>query len=100
MTNCPNCGAVITGPQCEYCDTRFDINPVLYTPKKIVDQTDQYLDKAVHKKLKGKQQYLKRRLEIENELLRQKTNCLADSAAIKELYESALKAMRSYSGTY
>lgn len=23
MTNCPNCGAVITGPICEYCDTRF-----------------------------------------------------------------------------
>ena len=24
-TNCPNCGAVITGPKCEYCDTRFDL---------------------------------------------------------------------------
>ena len=23
MTNCPICGAVITGPQCEYCGTRF-----------------------------------------------------------------------------
>lgn len=24
ITNCPNCGAVITGPICEYCDTRFE----------------------------------------------------------------------------
>ena len=23
MTNCPNCGAPITGPSCEYCGTRF-----------------------------------------------------------------------------
>ena len=23
MTNCPNCCAVITGPICEYCGTRF-----------------------------------------------------------------------------
>lgn len=25
QTNCPNCGAVITGPECEYCGTRFNI---------------------------------------------------------------------------
>lgn len=31
MTNCPNCGAVITGPQCEYCGTRF---PNYISPKK------------------------------------------------------------------
>lgn len=23
--NCPNCGALITGPICEYCGRRFDI---------------------------------------------------------------------------
>ena len=23
MTNCPNCGAVITGAKCEYCGTKF-----------------------------------------------------------------------------
>ena len=23
MTNCPNCGAPITGPVCEYCETVF-----------------------------------------------------------------------------
>lgn len=23
MTNCPNCGAPITGPKCEYCGTVF-----------------------------------------------------------------------------
>lgn len=25
MTNCPNCGAVITGDKCEYCGTVFNI---------------------------------------------------------------------------
>lgn len=25
ITNCPNCGAVITAPKCEYCDTRFNL---------------------------------------------------------------------------
>lgn len=28
-TNCPNCGAPIAGPVCEYCDTRFDIRAVV-----------------------------------------------------------------------
>lgn len=25
QTNCPNCGAVITGVKCEYCGTDFEI---------------------------------------------------------------------------
>lgn len=24
LLNCPNCGAPITGPQCEYCGTTFE----------------------------------------------------------------------------
>ena len=28
QTNCHNCGAVITGPTCEYCGTRFNIKVV------------------------------------------------------------------------
>lgn len=24
LTNCPNCGAVITGKKCEYCETIFE----------------------------------------------------------------------------
>lgn len=24
ISNCPNCGAPIKGPKCEYCDTIFD----------------------------------------------------------------------------
>ena len=27
-TNCPNCGAPITGPECEYCGTKFDIKVI------------------------------------------------------------------------
>lgn len=28
QTNCHNCGALITGPECEYCGTRFNIRVV------------------------------------------------------------------------
>lgn len=32
--NCPNCGAPITGPRCEYCGTWFeDMRPSYYTMK-------------------------------------------------------------------
>jgi rRNA maturation protein Nop10 len=26
MSNCPNCGAPITGPECEYCGTTFHVS--------------------------------------------------------------------------
>lgn len=29
MTNCPNCGAPITGSVCEYCGTRHEITAVV-----------------------------------------------------------------------
>lgn len=29
MTNCPNCGAPITGPRCAYCDTLL-VEPIYY----------------------------------------------------------------------
>ena len=70
MTNCPNCGAVITGPKCEYCDTRFDIDISGYTSKA--------------------------KLEAENNLVTFKIKALSDSIKIKGLYEEALKAMRNY----
>lgn len=38
------------------------------------------------------------RLEEENKLLRAKTKALEDQKELKELYVSALKAMRNYSG--
>lgn len=28
QTNCHNCGAPITGPECEYCGTKFNIRVV------------------------------------------------------------------------
>lgn len=31
QTNCPNCGAVITGPKCEYCGTAFEDYKVIAT---------------------------------------------------------------------
>ena len=73
MTNCPNCGAVVTGYRCEYCETVFDISrndTIIY------------------------------RLNFENCLLEAKTRHLLDQAMIKDLYKDALKAMRAYSGVY
>ena len=85
MTNCPNCGAFITGSWCEYCETRFDINPTLYTPKKNMDKMDRLIKEC---------------LELEDELCSKKIRYLADTAALKDLYDSALNAMRKYSGAY
>lgn len=36
MTNCPNCGAVITGDKCEYCGTYFGTK---FNNDKIIVQT-------------------------------------------------------------
>ena len=70
MTNCPNCGAVITGPKCEYCGTVFGWQP----------DTKPYV--------------------LENDLLAAKTKALADAEEIKILYMEALKAMRNYANSY
>lgn len=35
MTNCPNCGAPITGYRCEYCETVFDISTQSHLDKEI-----------------------------------------------------------------
>lgn len=67
-TNCPNCGAVITGPTCEYCGTRF-------RRSRAVEDIIQ-----------------------ENQLLLAKIEARRQSDACKVLYETALNAMRMYSG--
>lgn len=43
MTNCPNCGAVITGPKCEYCDTRFDIKHAGYTAVSRLEKENEFI---------------------------------------------------------
>ena len=55
MTNCPNCGAVITGYRCEYCDTVFS--------ESLVEEDE--LCKLVHDYSKG----LDERLNYYNELI-------------------------------
>jgi methionyl-tRNA synthetase len=79
MTNCPNCGAVITGPQCEYCGTRF---------------TESYRSDEVEKFRKlNNELYL-----LECELIRDKLRVLGHNNMLMHLYEDAIKSMRSYSG--
>lgn len=67
-TNCPNCGAVVTGPTCEYCGTRF-------RRSRAVEDIIQ-----------------------ENQLLLAKIEARRQSDACKDLYETALNAMRMYAG--
>jgi len=35
MTNCPNCGAVLSGNVCEYCGTNFSQKPLIQFPNAI-----------------------------------------------------------------
>ena len=39
-TNCPNCGAPITGPKCEYCGTVHNFEPVAKKPRAPVGHDD------------------------------------------------------------
>lgn len=57
MTNCPNCGAVITGPQCEYCGTRFDIiakvsTANFYNNNKVISENNGEVPKDLKEQLK------------------------------------------------
>lgn len=74
MTNCPNCGAPIASSQCEYCGT------ILYDHRRLE------IEKAM--------------LELENEVLNLKTRYLHEQNVCRDLYEEAIKAMRSYSYSY
>lgn len=48
MTNCPNCGAVITGSKCEYCGTVFDesvyvqTKPLNMTAEEFVEELNRW----------------------------------------------------------
>lgn len=46
QTNCHNCGAVITGPECEYCGTRFPCMAELMP--KIPSHKDQTTQKTMY----------------------------------------------------
>lgn len=66
-TNCPNCGAIIDGPKCEYCGTVFSNHA------------------SPCRELK--------KLELDNILLRQRI----EMDRLNHLYTEALQAMRRYS---
>jgi len=50
MTNCPNCGAVITSSQCEYCGTIFELDE-RFSNEFIIQIGDKITQKKI-KKLK------------------------------------------------
>ena len=72
-TNCPNCGAPITGPKCEYCDTIF----IDEKKEAIAECCNHMCDCSGSLIIKMKE--------------------LWSAEKTKELYEEAIKAMKKYS---
>ena len=93
MTNCPNCGAPITSSRCEYCGTVFSG----YRPPSYYSAISAY-DEAIKSTRKSRRwmSLEKERLRIENELIEAKTKALVDAEIVRDLYNSAIEAMRAY----
>ena len=44
IINCPNCGAPISGSQCEYCGTTFNLIDINYEKPKVIElRTKDYM---------------------------------------------------------
>ena len=44
LLNCPNCGAPINGPRCEYCGTTFNLIDINYEKPKVIElRTKDYM---------------------------------------------------------
>lgn len=81
MNNCPNCGAPIVAPVCDYCGTRHYYGPEdVEVTSKIVNAVESGL--MTPNEARG--------------LLGLKTKMLAEKEEIKILYMEAIKAMRRY----
>lgn len=71
MGNCPNCGAPITGPECEYCGTKH---------------------RGYRREVPG----LMEDACSDFEIAKAKIQLLSDQNAVKRLYWEAIQAMRRY----
>lgn len=94
MSNCPNCGAVITSWKCEYCDTVFE-EPEKVTLYKAHDGMP-YTALYNLKRLVTKTELSRQRLELETKLLDVEIRALQNQSEIEKLYDSAIEAMRRY----
>lgn len=92
MSNCPNCGAVITSWKCEYCDTVFE------EPKTRLLYTDNmpYMSIDDYEYMATRRDFLKRRLTLQNNLVEHKTRNMVELEEIKSLYETVIADMRKY----
>lgn len=82
ITNCPNCGAPITGRQCEYCGTMFS-----FSEAKLCSQNDIL---GMHK---NAERLLASGVITANEA---RELCGFDRIKLNKLYEDAIRAMRDY----
>ena len=91
MSNCPNCGAPIVAPVCDYCGTRhWGFEQVSGHPaSKVTQMLDQGLITANEaRRMMG--------LTIDDELELAKIRYTEELSSMKRLYSEAIIAMRRY----
>lgn len=94
--SCPNCGAPITAPVCDYCGTRH-LGLEQVPTSKVVDMLDKGLISINQaREMVGLKRLEEERIILELELAKAKTKALNDQCELKRLYSEALLAMRKY----
>lgn len=86
MTNCPNCGAPITGPVCEYCGTRH----WGYQSGSAGSPVESMLSHGVITPNEA------RRILGMAELYDAKMELLKQQEIMRNLYDATIRAMRGY----
>lgn len=97
--NCPNCGAPIIAPVCDYCGTRhWGFEGVSGHPaSKVTQLLNQGLITANEARgMLGLRRLEQTRSELEYELTKAKMQFLNDQHEMKRLYSEAIDAMRRY----
>lgn len=85
MTNCPNCGAVITSSQCEYCGTIFELDK-RFSDKFIV----KIGGKITQKKIKKLEEQLNKAL-LEDNLILLNRGLITINELRKEIKQEEIK---------
>ena len=91
MTNCPNCGAIITGPKCEYCGTIFARQNTKSTYTESV---------GCGKNKKLRDTLLAKRDKLERDLLILENTSLENQMRIEKLYRLIIEDMKKYGSKY
>lgn len=100
--NCPNCGAPIIAPVCDYCGTRhwgFEEVPG-HPASKVTQMLSQGLITPNEaREMMGLKRLEQTRSEVEYKLAKAKTQFLNDQYDLKRLYSEAIDTIRRYEDT-